>query len=66
MKLTTSEKIKLLAKRKMHNPSNLADKMKVSRQNLSQKLIRGNFRESELREIAEALDCELIIEFKEK
>lgn len=44
--------------------SDLAEKWGKSIQNLSGLLKRDNFRERELEEIAEALDCELIINFK--
>ena len=43
--------------------SDLAKKLGTSRPNLSQKLTRDNFSESEMREIAEALDCDLKITF---
>jgi DNA-binding Xre family transcriptional regulator len=38
----------------------------TSVQNLSQKLKRDNLNEKELIEIADALGCELVIEFKDK
>ena len=37
----------------------LAEKTGQTRQNLSNKMTRDNFPEKELRQIAEALDCEL-------
>ena len=43
--------------------SDLAKKLGTSRPNLSQKLTRDNFSESEMREIAKALDCDLKITF---
>ena len=53
-----SEKIKiLLVKRKM-TVTQLAEKINTSSQNLSNKIKRDDFRENELREIAEALDCD--------
>ena len=39
----------------------LADKTGQTRQNLSNKMTRDNFPEKELREIADALDCDLEI-----
>lgn len=53
-----SEKIKIvLLKRKM-TIVQLAEKIGTSSQNLSNKLRQDKFRENELQEIAEALDCE--------
>ena len=53
-----SEKIKIaLLKRKM-TVTQLAEKLNTSSQNLSNKLRQDKFRENELREIAEALDCD--------
>lgn len=47
----------LLAYRGMENKE-LAEKLKISPQNFSQKLGRDNFRESELREIAKICGAE--------
>ena len=53
-----SEKIKIvLLKRKMTITS-LAKQLAMSQSNLSNKFNRDDFRESELRKIAEALDCD--------
>ena len=49
MELSTSEKIRVLLKRR---------NKKTSRQNLTNKLSRNNFSENDLKQIAEALDCE--------
>lgn len=58
-----SEKIRiLLIKRKM-TMSELADKIGVTPQNLSNKLKRDNFSENELHAISEALNCEIEISF---
>lgn len=43
--------------------SELARRMNVSPQNLHNKMKRDNFTEQDLRTIAEALDCDLKIEF---
>ena len=59
MALTTSEKIKVLMRRRGMTMGNLAEKTGQTRQNLSNKISRDNFPEKELREIAKALDCEL-------
>lgn len=58
-----SEKIKIvLVKRKMTITA-LAESLGTTRSNLSGKLSRDNFSENELREIAEALNCEVDIIF---
>ena len=59
MSLTMSEKIKVVLKRRGMTMGELAEKTGQTRQNLSNKMTRDNFPEKELRQIAEALDCEL-------
>ncbi|MCI6037592.1 MAG: helix-turn-helix domain-containing protein [Clostridiales bacterium] len=59
MGLTTAEKIKIVLKRRKMTMGELAEKTNQTRQNLSNKMARNNFPEKELKEIAEALDCEL-------
>ena len=59
MGLTMSEKIKVVLKRRGMTMGELAEKTGQTRQNLSNKMPRDNFPEKELRQIAEALDCEL-------
>ena len=54
-----SEKIKVVLKRRGMTMGELAEKTGHTRQNLSNKMTRDNFPEKELRQIAEALDCEL-------
>ena len=46
--------------------SELARRMEISTQNLHNKMKRDNFTESDLAEIAKALDCELKIQFISK
>ena len=58
MALTAGEKIKILMKRRGMTLGDLADKTNQSRQNLSNKMTRDNFAEKEIKEIAEALDCQ--------
>ena len=58
--------IKMILGYKNMSISDLADKLQTSRPNLSQKLKRDNFSESELKEIADALGCELHISFVDK
>jgi len=64
--LATNEKIRLLLKRKNITITELADKIDTTRQNLTNKLSRNNFNEIDLQKIAEALDQELSIVFKDK
>ena len=59
MNLTMGEKIKVVLKRRGMTMGELAEKTGQTRQNLSNKMTRDNFPEKELRQIAEALDCEL-------
>ena len=61
MGLTMSEKIKVVLKRRGMTMGELAEKTGQTRQNLSNKMTRDNFPEKELREIANALDCDLEI-----
>ena len=55
MDLTTAEKIRIILKRNSMTVSRLAELTGQSRQNLTQKLDRNNFGESELRELAEKM-----------
>ena len=58
MGLSTSEKVKIILKRRGMTMRDLAEKTGQTRQNLSNKMSRDNFPEKEIREIAAALDCE--------
>ncbi len=58
MGLSTSEKIKIMMKRRKMTLKDLAENTNQSSSNLSNKLSRDNFAENEIREIASALDCE--------
>lgn len=58
-----SERIRIvLIKRKM-TVTALAERIGISPQNLTNKLKRDNFTESELREIAAAMDCTFEVAF---
>ena len=61
--LTTVEKIKVIMKRNNFTMTELANQLNCSRQNLSNKMSRNNFDEGELTAIANALGCELEINF---
>ena len=58
MALTTSEKVKVMLKRRGMTLKELSEKLDQKGSNLSNKLARDNFPEKEIRQIAEALDCE--------
>lgn len=57
MELTTSEKIRILIKRRGISITDLAESVSTTRQNLTNKLTRDNFTESDLKAIAQDLDC---------
>lgn len=46
--------------------SDLARAIETSHSNLTQKMKRDNFSEKEMKEIADALDCDLIIELRDR
>ena len=66
MNLTVREKLKILLGRKNLTIKDLADKLGTSRQNLSNKFSRDNFSEKDIKQIAEALNCDCEIKFKMK
>lgn len=57
MEYTTSERIKVLLMKRKMTATQLAERLGISRQNLSNKLARNDFSTSDLVKIAEALDC---------
>ena len=65
-KLYTSEKIRFLANRRNITLGAIAEGTEQTRQNFSNKLKRNDFKESELSQIAEFLNCELKITFVDK
>ena len=58
MSLTMGEKIRILMRRKHMNLGQLAEATGQTRANLGNKLSRDNFKEQDLRKIAEALNCD--------
>jgi cyanate lyase len=58
MPLTIGEKIKVILGRRNMTIADLAYTLKQSRQNMTNKLSRDNFTEKEVKEIAEALECD--------
>ena len=61
--LTSSEKIRILLKRKGMTAGELAEATGQTRQNLSNKMQRDNFTEKDLHSIAKALGCVCKITF---
>ena len=61
--MTSSEKIRMLAKRKDMNLVDIAEKTGQSRQNLSNKMNRDDWKESELRAVAEAMGYQIKVVF---
>jgi DNA-binding Xre family transcriptional regulator len=58
-----SEKIKIVLVKRKKSVTDLAKALNTSSQNLSNKLRNDNFREEELREIADILNCDLDMNF---
>ncbi|SHM99278.1 Cro/C1-type HTH DNA-binding domain-containing protein [Anaerosporobacter mobilis DSM 15930] len=56
--MTMTKKIRTVLFERDMTIKELAEKIRTNGNNLSNKLARDNFSEKELREIAEALDCE--------
>ncbi|MGA3678143.1 helix-turn-helix domain-containing protein [Lysinibacillus agricola] len=63
MRLTTSEKIKIILGRKDMTVKDLAEKLGTTRQNLHNKMTRNNFSESDLEKISVALEIDYEISF---
>lgn len=63
MNIKTDEKIRMIAGRRGVNMGAIAEGTEQTRQNLSNKMKRGDFKESELRSIAKILNCSLKISF---
>lgn len=63
MELTTIEKIKTIMRRKGMTNTDLAKATNQTPQNLSNKMSRGDLRESEIREFADFLGCDIEINF---
>ena len=64
MSISMGEKIKIVLKRRNMTLGELAEKTGQSRQNLSNKLSRDNFKEKELMQIADVLGCTYYANFK--
>lgn len=66
MKIHTPEKIRFLANRRNVTLGAIAEGTEQTRQNFSNKMKRGDFKESELSAIADFLGCELKVSFVDK
>lgn len=66
MKINTPEKIRFLANRRNVTLGAIAEGTEQTRQNFSNKMKRGDFKESELSAIADFLGCELKVSFVDK
>lgn len=63
MDISVAEKIKIIMDRKKITMGALADATGQTRQNLSNKMSRGNFAEKDIERIADALGCTVEILF---
>lgn len=63
---TTYEIIKHMMTRRDFSSNDIAERLGISRQNFDNRLRRNNFCEKDLRKIAEVLNFELLLIFKEK
>ena len=61
-----ADELKAMARYKDITQRQLAGKIGTTVQNLNNKLKRGDLRESEMREIAEAIGCEIKIDIVDK
>lgn len=66
MGLSIAKEIRSLTKRKNITMKELSRRLGKSNQNMANKLRRDNFSVKELEEIAEVVDCNLVISFIEK
>lgn len=63
MNISVAEKVRLIMKRSKMTMGDLAEATGQTRQNLSNKMSRGNFTEKDIKEIAAALGCKVEITF---
>jgi len=63
MDITVAEKIRLIMKRQNKTMGEIAEASGQTRQNLSNKMTRGNFTEKDILVLAEALGCQVEIRF---
>lgn len=63
MEMTVAEKLRLIMGRQKMTMGELASASGQTRQNLSNKMTRGNFSEKDVRTLAEAMGCTVEIVF---
>ncbi len=63
MQLSATQKIKIILDKRHMSITELASKVGISRQNLTNKFARDNFSEKELQQIAIALNCKFDTQF---
>ena len=63
MEMTVAEKVRLIMNRRKMSMTELASATGQTRQNLSNKMTRGNFTEKDIATIAEAMGCTVHITF---
>lgn len=63
MGITVAEKIRLIMKRQNKTMGDIAEASGQTRQNLSNKMTRGNFTEKDILTLAGALGCQVEIRF---
>ena len=63
MGISVAEKIRLIMKRRKMTMGDLAEASGQTRQNLSNKMMRGNFTEKNIGKLAKALGCSVDIRF---
>lgn len=61
MLLSFAETVRIILKRENISVENLASRLDTTRQNLNQKLLQNNFKESDMKKIAAALGYDLVI-----
>ncbi len=64
MSMTVAEKLAVIMKRRKMTMGELAEATGQTRQNLSNKVSRGNFTEKDIAKLAAALGCTVEIRFK--
>lgn len=63
MDISVAEKIRIIMKRRNMTMGDLAEASGQTRQNLSNKMTRGNFTEKDIATLANALGCTVTIKF---
>lgn len=63
MDISVAEKVRLIMKRQNMTMGELAELSGQTRQNLSNKMTRGNFTEKDIETLANALGCKVKISF---